>query len=134
MITHFLNKTKDGGKTSPVDAYFLFEIKGLCSVALLKFNKGGREDFHSHAFNALTWFIKGDLMEEKIDGSLKKYRRAFLPKFTSKTNCHRVVANKDSWCLTVRGSWDKTWYEIDKVKNEKTVFSNHRNIVSKEKI
>ena len=134
MITHFLNKTKDGGKTSPVDAYFLFEIKGLCSVALLKFNKGGREDFHSHAFNALTWFITGDLTEQGIDGTLKKYKRSILPKFTSKSNCHKVIARKDSWCFTLRGSWEEEWYEINNSKTEKTVLTNNRKIVSKEKI
>ena len=33
-----LNKAKDGGSESPVDAYFLFENKHVGSIALLKFN------------------------------------------------------------------------------------------------
>ena len=134
MITHLLNKAKDGGKDSPVDAYFLFEIKGLCSIALLKFNKGCREDYHNHAFNALTWFIKGDLTEEKVDGSVKKYKRSFVPKLTTKNNCHRVIAHKDSWCFTIRGRWENTWYELNESKDLKTFLTNHRQIVSKEKI
>ena len=52
------SKCKDGGKESPVDGYFLIECKGLFSVALLKFNKGGREAYHTHAFDAYTWFLK----------------------------------------------------------------------------
>jgi len=42
-------KAKDGGPESPVDGYFLIEIKSLFSIALLKFNNGGRENYHTHA-------------------------------------------------------------------------------------
>lgn len=61
-MRNFLVKKKDGGPESPVDAYFLVELKGLFSIALLKFNKGCREAFHSHAFDAWTWFLSGDLV------------------------------------------------------------------------
>lgn len=105
-------KTKDGGPESPVDAYFLFEIKCLGSIALLKFNKGGREAFHSHAFHALTWFICGDLHEEKLDGTWRQYVRSLIPKFTSRSNTHRVYAKRDSWCLTIRGPWVDYWHEV----------------------
>ena len=46
MITRFFSKAKDGGKDSPVDGYFLIEIKWLFSVVLLKFNKGHRDNCH----------------------------------------------------------------------------------------
>jgi hypothetical protein len=107
----FLSKAKDGGPDSPVDGFFLFEIKGLCSVVLLKFNKGRREAFHTHAFNALTWFIYGDLTEEKYGGDNLKYKLSLVPKYTPKSNNHRVFANKASWCLSVRGRWSNTWTE-----------------------
>ena len=58
-----LSKTKDGGPKSSV------EIKSIGSIALLKFNKGGRKEFHTHAFNALTWFIAGSLKEEMYNGN-----------------------------------------------------------------
>ena len=64
-----LSKTKDGGPKSSVEAYFLFEIKSIGSIALLKFNKGGRKEFHTHAFNALTWFIASSLKEEMYNGN-----------------------------------------------------------------
>jgi len=110
----FLTKTKDGGPESPVDAYFLFEIRSLCSVALLKFNKGCREAHHTHAFNAFTWFISGDMYEEKLyNGNLEytPYNRSFLPKITRREKNHRVIADKTSWCFTIRGPWNKTWTE-----------------------
>lgn len=124
LLSQFFSKAKDGGPNSPVDGYFLFEIKGLCSVALLKFNKGTREQFHTHAFNALTWFISGNLVEEKVNGDLYLYKRSIFPKITLKSNNHRVIALKDSWCLTIRGSWDNMWTEYDK-KTGKTTYLTH---------
>jgi hypothetical protein len=128
-------KMKDGGPNSPVNGYFLIEWKGLFSIALLKFNKGSREEYHTHAFNALTWFIKGDLEEEQlyvhckgnsfaqifwgliVGKTNKKYRCSLLPKFTSRENLHRVIAHEDSWCLTIRGPWAENWVEVDQPTN-----------------
>lgn len=107
-------KAKDGGSESPVDAFFLFEIKSICSIALLRFNPGSRENFHSHAFNAWTWFISGDLEEELYVYGFVKYKRSLLPKVTKRWNLHRVKANKTSWCFTIRGPWQKHWLEVDK--------------------
>jgi len=129
----FWNKCKDGGPESPVDAYFLCEIKGLFSIALLKFNKGKREEFHTHAFHALTWFLKGDLVEEEITDRLvyKKYKRSLLPKFTPKSNLHRVKANEDSWCFTIRGPWEDTWQEFNLESKIRTTFTHGRKVLSK---
>jgi len=107
-------KSKDGGPDSPVDAYFLIECKHLFSVALLKFNKGGREAFHTHAFNAWTWFLKGSLEEEDISGEKYIYKKSILPKITLRKKNHRVKASVDSWCLTIRGPWESTWQESHK--------------------
>lgn len=124
-----LQKTKDGGPDSPVDAYFLFEVKSLGSIALLKFNKGSREAFHTHAFNAFTWFLKGDMLEEDISGETKQYQRKLFPKFTSKEKNHRVIAKEDSWCLTVRGPWEKVWTED--TEHHTTVLTHGRVVVEK---
>lgn len=129
---HILKKVKDGGKESPVDAYFLFELKGLCSIALLKFNKGTRENFHTHAFDALTWFLSGHLVEERATphGSiLYTYKRSLLPKFTAKSNLHRVRAHKTSWCFTIRGPWENHWTEYNEEKDTTYVLTHHRHIV-----
>ncbi len=109
----FLTKCKDGGKDSPVDAYVLIEIKGLFSIMLLKFNKGKREAYHTHAFNALTWFLWGDMKEDCIGGfkGVAPYKQSLFPKLTKRDNLHRVVALKDSWCFTLRGPWKDTWEE-----------------------
>jgi hypothetical protein len=124
----FFSKSKDGGPNSPVDAYFLFEIKPIISIALLKFNAGGREAFHTHAFSAVTWFLYGDLTEEQIDGTFTKYTRSIIPKITLRNNNHRVYATKTSWCLTIRGPWLKTWTED--TEKEKITLTHGRKVIN----
>lgn len=123
----FFTKSKDGGPESPVDAFFLFEIKALCTVALLRFNEGGREAHHTHAFNALTWFLCGDLTEEDISGSHHVYKRSWLPKITRRSKNHRVIAYKTSWAFTIRGPWASTWTEDTETHH--TVLTHGRKIV-----
>jgi hypothetical protein len=117
-------KAPDGGPQSPVKAYFLCEFKGLFSIALLNFAQGGREAFHTHAFNAITWFLCGDLEEEQIDGTRKKYRRSLIPKLTKRDNNHRVRAAKSSWCFTIRGPWKAEWTEDDVEAGVTTIFGH----------
>lgn len=123
-------KVKDGGPESPVDAYFLIELKGLFSVALLKFNEGHRESYHSHAFDALTWFLSGELVEDNLHAHPERYRRGILPKVTPRSQMHRVKAYKDSWCLTLRGPWNDKWQEYNPDTKMFTVLTNGRKIVS----
>lgn len=134
----FLQKTKDGGKESTVDAYFLIEIKGLFSIALLKFNKGSRANYHSHAFDALTWFIKGDMEEHRLydNGTVtvKKYKQSIFPKITKRNNMHKVFANKTSWCFTIRGRWEKEWQEINPTTNMRETLTHGRKVVHTEPV
>ena len=114
MGNRFFQKTKDVGPESPVDAFFLVEIKSLFSIAVLRFNRGSRENYHSHAFNALTWFISGDLEEDIYVFKNHKYKRSLLPKVTKRSCVHKVIAHKTSWCFTIRGPWADIWHEVDK--------------------
>jgi len=106
-----LQKTKDGGPDSTVDAYFLCEFKSLFSIALLKFNKGTREAYHTHAFNAYTWFLTGKMTERRYQGRRKQYFFSWKPKVTLSSYNHKVHAYETSWALTIRGPWSKGWTE-----------------------
>ena len=125
----FMEKSKDGGPESPVDGYFVIEIKSLFSIAVLKFNKGCREAFHNHAFDALTWFLSGDMVEEDVNGDLLPYRKSLLPKVTKREKMHRVIANQDSWAVTVRGPWSNYWKEYDKKEDKETTLTHGRRVV-----
>ncbi len=128
----FLYKGKDGGPDSLVTGFWFIEIKSLFSIVLLKFNRGYREQYHTHAFNAWTWFLSGFMVEQRIYERARgweDYKRSILPKVTKRDNLHRVVAARDSWCLSIRGPWAKTWQEYDEVTNTFKTLTNGRKII-----
>ena len=132
----FFYRKPDGGKDSGVTAYFLIEWKLLFSIGILKFNKGSREAYHTHAFNALTWWLKGAVTECKLNAAWngfgemilkdednkKDFSPSLLPKYTSRDNFHKVVAHETTYALTFRGNWKDTWHEF---KNNKLITLTH---------
>lgn len=126
----FLSYGKDGGKDSTVHGFWLVEIKGLFSVALLRFSDGTRDAFHSHAFDALSWVLSGELQEEVWDAS-RTYRPSLLPIFTSRSCIHRVRSRGISWVFTLRGPWLKEWLEFDPVTMMWTLLGHGREALGK---
>jgi hypothetical protein len=111
MIKLF-HKSKDGGLESTVTGYWLIEWKQLFSIVLLKFEGPSRKAFHTHAFNSLSWLIKGFLVETFQDGSEpKQYLPSIFPFTTLRDNFHRVDSIGISYVLSFRGPWSKTWLE-----------------------
>lgn len=111
-------KSYDGGADSGVTGYWLIECKSLFSIVLLHFNPGSREAFHSHAFNAVTWWLKGLVTEEFLGKdatnkpSFRIWTPSFRPKWTPKKCFHKILAGeKGAWALSFRGPWDATWFE-----------------------
>lgn len=111
-------KAPDGGSKSGVTAYFLLESKRFVSVALLRFEKGTREAYHEHAFNALTVWLKGWVLEhilETPDKPEKTYRcKAWVAgqwKLTPRSTFHKLEAMETTWALTFRGPWVDLWRE-----------------------
>lgn len=106
-------KKYDGGKDSGVVGYMLIEWKPVFSIGLLHFKKGSREAFHRHAFNALTWWLKGSVTEvHHPSGKRKEFKRGLKPKYTNRECYHKVVSHSDTWALTFRGPWQDTWKEF----------------------
>lgn len=120
-------KRYDGGSTSGVTGYWLIECKKLFSIVLLKFEHNHRENYHNHAFNALTWWVKGETIEHFPDKPSIIWKPSLLPKFTSKSNIHKYSVNKKTtWALTFRGPWNKTWNEYQPTTKEIITLSNGR--------
>jgi hypothetical protein len=114
---NILKVTKDGGAESTVWAYWLIELKWLGSIALLRFENGSRDAYHSHAFDSVSWLLAGGLLESRVD--LEDYTTgayAFLPSWrpivTRRQYLHKVVSVGRSWVLTFRGPWARTWKEV----------------------
>lgn len=112
--SRFLVKSHDGGKDSGVTGYWLIEWKRGFSIVLLRFSQGSREAYHSHAFNALTWWLRGEVKEEIIvnDQVVTKHWLPGRMKLTPRNMMHRIMGiAKASWCLSIRGPWIDTWLE-----------------------
>jgi len=112
-IPRFFQKRPDGGANSGVTALFLIEWKAVFSIAILKFTQSPRENFHSHAFNAITWFLTGYVAEHHLDGTVKKFKPSFIPKFTPRSCFHRILINGTVYALTFRGPWSDKWQEYN---------------------
>lgn len=108
-----LTKAADGGQNSGVTGYFLIEAKSLFSIVLLHFNKGTREAFHEHAFNAWTLWLKGRIVERHLNGEVKEFVAGQV-KYTSRKTFHMVDAKENTWALSVRGPWVDHWRESRK--------------------
>jgi hypothetical protein len=108
---------KDGGAESTVWGLWLIELKSLFSVALLVFEGKSREVYHTHAFNSISWLLKGGLTESRLlfrgFESVHFHRPSWYPIITTKDNLHKVDSSGTSWVLTFRGPWAKTWTEFD---------------------
>lgn len=122
-----LRKAPDGGASSGVTGYSLIECKSLCTVVLLRFNPGTREAFHSHAFNAVTLWLRGSAVEHQFDGTRRVYR-AGAWKITRRACTHKVDAQGVVWALSFRGPWRHTW---DEVRNgERVTLTYGREVVA----
>lgn len=101
----FLHYGKDGGPESTVWGLFLVEIKCLFSVVLLRFEDGSREAYHSHAFDAVSWVLRGNLLEEFLSGGWRLHHKGWLPILTRRTTFHKVTSLGRTWVLSFRGPW-----------------------------
>jgi hypothetical protein len=106
-----LSLAKDGGEESTVWAYFLIEAKSLFSIVLLRFEDGSREAYHTHAFNSISWVLKGGLQEKNLDETFNYYPPSFWPIITKRDTFHQVRSYGRTWVLSFRGPWDKYWKE-----------------------
>lgn len=127
-------KSYDGGPKSGVTGYWLIENKDWFSIVLLNFSKGSREAYHSHAFNAYTWWLKGEVAEvfKHTNNTIiwkPSLRNLIFPKYTPKNNVHKIIGIKSSWALSIRGPWDNTWKEY--IKNDVHTLTHGRKIINK---
>lgn len=107
-----LTSMKDGGPESTVTGYWLIEAKSLVSILVLKFDGKSREAFHNHAFNCVSWVLRGKLIETMLDGRVREYKPSFIPFITTRKDFHKVDSDGTTFVLTFRGPWTKTWNEF----------------------
>lgn len=132
-----LSYGKDGGPNSTVWGFWFIEWKSLFSVAVLVFENGSREAYHNHAFNSISWVLKGKLIEEILDAPeddwVKRYFPSIKPIFTKRNTFHKVTSEGRSWVLTFRGPWAKEWKEYLPKTDEFVTLESGRKIKDEKK-
>lgn len=130
---------KDGGPESPVTGYFLIEWKPVFSIVLLHFGKGQREAFHSHAFNALTFWLRGQAIESvmnrtpsgRIWNTVTRIFTAGRLKYTPRWLMHRFEPESEgAWAVSFRGPWAKTWEEYRPHEGRFVTLTHGRKVVA----
>lgn len=127
----FFKRMKDGGPDSKVTGYFLAEIKSLFTVVLLRFDGDSREAFHTHAFNALSWVLKGELAEFVRGSVMSYYEPSIVPVYTPRDRFHKVSSYGITWVLSFRGPWAKTWKEFLPETGETLTLEHGRGIIDR---
>lgn len=127
--------SKDGGPKSTVTGYWLAEIKSLFSIVLLRFDDGSRDEYHDHAFDSVSWVLRGKLLEQLLGTSgawpeSREYEPSVRPVVTRRSTFHRVVSHGTTWVLSFRGPWSKTWHEYDPATDRYTTLGHGREVVS----
>lgn len=123
-------RMKDGGPLSKVYGFFLIEWKRLFSVAVLRFDHGARDAYHTHAFNAVSWVLWGKLVERTIWGSVNVYEPSFRPILTPRDMFHKVESVGTTWAITFRGPWVARWTEYLPDELQFVSLTNHRVVVA----
>lgn len=129
----FMESGKDGGPESKVFGTWFVRIKWLFTAALLCFHKGSREAYHTHAFNSISWVLRGSLEEHTLHLFGKDVVRTYLPSWkpviTRRNTFHKVYGQGEkTWVLTFRGPWDGNWSEFvyqDEPHTGKLTFLTH---------
>ena len=125
----FMKIMKDGGPLSRVTGCFLVEIKCLFSIVVLRFDDGARDAYHTHAFNAVSWVLKGKLVEDVLDGDDYEYPASFMPIWTPRHRFHKVISRGTTWAISFRGPWTKTWKEYLPDQQQFVTLTHGRKVV-----
>jgi len=110
----FKKKRVELGK-GHINAYVLFESKHLFSIILYNWKTIEQNRFHTHAFSAIAFLLKGGYVEEKIIDRkivINNVNNKFIPRYLPKNYCHRILkAEPKTWTIIFVGPWIKYWYE-----------------------
>lgn len=120
-------RMKDGGPESTSTGFWLIEWKKAFSIVLLRFDGKSREAFHTHAFNCVSWVLKGQLRETFLKGPIVFHEPSFKPFKTRRSDFHMVDSMvPTSWVLSFRGPWVDKWKEWIPSKDKSIILTHGR--------
>jgi hypothetical protein len=111
----FLSKKRVELGDGYIIAYTLFELKWLFSIIIYNWKTIKQNRFHSHAFPAIAFLLKGEYEEEVLtkNGVITKKVNQFLkPRWLPRNYIHRILkATPSTYTIVFVGPWSKYWYE-----------------------
>lgn len=114
-IVFMKKKRIDLGEQSVTELTIL-EYKKLFSIKLFNFHRseGLQDRFHTHAFNAYSFLLKGDYTEEVLENNkiVKYLRSRSKTLFIPKDSYHRITRSKGCVTLLITGPWGETFKEL----------------------
>ena len=114
-IVFMKKKRIDLGEQSVTELTIL-EYKKWFSIKLFNFHKseGVQDRFHTHAFNAYSFLLKGDYTEEVLEGDkiVKCARSRSKALFIPKNSYHRITRSKGCVTILITGPWGETFKEL----------------------
>lgn len=97
-----------------IKRFTIIEFKLIGGIIINIFNTKDQDRFHSHAFNAYSWMIKGYYDEEFIDDcGNHTFQTIIKSRFIPKEYIHKIrESSKNCISVTLEGPWDNKWLEI----------------------
>lgn len=113
--TIFFKKSDVALGEGSVTQYIIFENKHFLSLIFYRWNTVNQTRFHTHAFSAVAFLLKGWYWEKiKIDEhTVDNFVNVpLVPRYLPKQYCHAIGYSKPGTItMVITGPWDKTWQE-----------------------
>ncbi len=109
-ILHYEKISLGVGK---IQRFILFEFKFIGGIILNIFNTDNQDRFHSHAFHAFSWMIKGWYNEDIILDNKVISKKIVHSRIIPKNYIHKIKeSSKNAISITFEGPWGNTWNEF----------------------
>ena len=113
--TTFFKKSLVALGEGSVTQFIVIENKYLFSLIFYKWNTIKQSRFHTHAFPALAFLIKGWYWERVLFNEIEMtnfVNQPLWPRWLPRNYCHAVDnAKPGTITMVIAGPWQKTWEE-----------------------
>jgi len=120
-----------------VVAFTLFEWKYLFSIIIYQWKTIKQNRFHSHAFPAWAFLLRGQYEEEVYtDKGIEKrvVNQWMKPRWLPRNYTHRILqAAPKTWTIIFVGPWHDFWYEWFEEENVWVKYTWGRKVVEKKR-
>ncbi len=95
-----------------IQRFTLFELKNIGGIIINLFNTQTQDRYHSHAFAAWSWMIKGFYFEDVWLNGKATTKRISKSRFIPKDYTHKITYSApNTISITFEGPWDYQWAE-----------------------